>query len=106
MSNVPGYWVVLKQLDLRFSTLLLRLLPALQGCAIMAIAVLMVRYSLPAVLHEGWRLGAQVFAGIAVYLGFLFTLHRERLIAMYRVARGRSGAVLTSMPLATEPPQV
>jgi O-antigen/teichoic acid export membrane protein len=104
LSNVPGYWVVLKQLDLRFSALLLRLLPALQGCALMAIAVLLVRHSLPAGLGTAWRLGAQVMVGAVVYFAFLLALHRDRLIEMYRVARGRSRPVPTALPLAAEPP--
>lgn len=77
----PIYRLVFRILDLSPRTYLRALWPAASGTALMAAAVLAIRYWLPDELDIRAKLVSEVIAGAAVYAVTMFTFHRQRILA-------------------------
>jgi PST family polysaccharide transporter len=77
----PIYRLVFRILDLSPRAYLRALWPAASGTAMMTMAVLAARYSLPDGLDMRVRLASEVIAGAAVYAITMFTFHRQRILA-------------------------
>ncbi len=90
ISNIPGYWIVLRLLDLRFLALLKAVAPALQGCLAMAVIVLLVRALLDTHTAHVARLAIEATAGALAYGAYVLMFHRQRVQFIYRFARGHA----------------
>ena len=78
---------VFRAAELKPSDYFRSLTPALSSSAIMVIAVLALRYALPADVSPAVRFFTEVPAGAAAYALVLFGLHRERLVAFRSTLR-------------------
>jgi hypothetical protein len=61
--------------------------PGLDGSIAMAIGVGLLKWGLPSSLPMWLRLTAEIAAGALVYAGVVFTLHRERAMNFWQLAR-------------------
>jgi len=77
----PIYRLVFRILDLSPRVYLRNLWPAASGTAVMAAAVLALRYTLPETLDVRVRLVTEVVAGAAIYAATMLTFHRARILA-------------------------
>ena len=85
---IPLYWKTFRTIKMSVATYLQALRPAIDGTLMMVLAVLSVRWALPAHWPVWIRLIAEVTVGGAVYLATLMLLHRERMLAFVRMAKG------------------
>ncbi|HEV8380069.1 MAG TPA: lipopolysaccharide biosynthesis protein [Gemmatimonadales bacterium] len=76
---------------MRFVQYARALAPAMWMTAVMAAAVLVVRWGTPSTWATGIRFTTQVLAGGAVYAGLLFAAYRERIGALWSLLRGMRG---------------
>lgn len=83
----PVYVVIFRRLELRPLEYLGAIWPALSASLIMAVAVLAVRWWLPATWSPIYRLIPQALVGAAVYAGFVLLFHRERLASLLAAVR-------------------
>jgi PST family polysaccharide transporter len=91
---LPVYRVVLAEIRLPARTYLRALWPALSSALLMATTVETLSWTMSDRLAPGYRLGALVGAGAAVYALTCILLHRERITAFYRFV----GAVRLAEP--------
>ncbi|HEY1755182.1 MAG TPA: lipopolysaccharide biosynthesis protein [Bryobacteraceae bacterium] len=75
----PLLWILMRSIKLPLREYAMSLIPALSGSALMCLAVLALRTRLPAEWPLAIRLGAQVAAGGAVYIGFILCFFRQRI---------------------------
>jgi O-antigen/teichoic acid export membrane protein len=80
-------WRVFRAIDLRARDYFAAIAPAFIACAVMAVAVLGIRYLLPSDLPPAIALPIEVAAGAAAYAGVLVGRYRERLNAFRRFIR-------------------
>lgn len=85
LSILPGIVYVANILELRISEMLHALSPALMSCAIMAVAVVALRWNLPSDWPHGLRLAAQSAVGSAVYVAMMCLWFRRRTWGLIRI---------------------
>jgi teichuronic acid exporter len=87
LSVVPAFVIMGRIIDLSLAQYFAALRPAVVGCVVMAIAVLLMRQELPGPWSHAARLGAQAGIGAVVYTVVLIGFHRSRVTDIYRVIR-------------------
>jgi O-antigen/teichoic acid export membrane protein len=86
---LPLYRRVAARIEFGATDYFRALWPALSASLLMAVAVLLLKWTLAKEIPEGIRFAAQVTSGAAVYSFVVFTLHRGRLRAFIRSMRAQ-----------------
>lgn len=85
--SFPLYWRLFRRIQMHWSDYLGALWPASSGCIVMLVAVEAVKR----VLNSAWPMYihfiAEVLVGAVVYAAVLVLLHRERLLASFRLLK-------------------
>lgn len=103
VSILPGMIYVAKVLELRMSEMVDTLKPALVSCALMAAAVVSLRWSLPVEWHHGLRLAVQSALGAVVYIGTMCLWFQARTWSIIRIILdSRGGAPIATKGICTE----
>jgi O-antigen/teichoic acid export membrane protein len=102
LTTVPALLVAHRILGLNAREFFGVLRPAATGCAVMAAAVVLVRWLLPDWPH-GAKLAAQVATGAATYVAVMLAVFGPRVGAIYRLIRG-SARPATFPATAAGPP--
>jgi len=108
-AALPGVFVALRTMRVRWTDYVQSMWPATAGCAIMAVVVMGVRALLPEDLRPIVSLTIQSLSGAVVYLAVFALLFRHRLRTLYqliRAARGGSSREGTPGHSALTPPAV
>ena len=88
---MPLYTRLIMRIQLQMSDYLRALRPALEGSAVMTVAVLLVK-PLRAILEPlVLRLTIEILTGAVVYIAVIAIFHRSRLDALYRRLKGARG---------------
>ncbi len=85
LVSIPVYYRVFHRLQIPVMQFAKALWPAIGACALMAIAVLIVKACLPSELPVWIQLVAEVLVGAATYVSTLMTVYRERLMTFWRL---------------------
>jgi PST family polysaccharide transporter len=83
----PLYWKTMRTIQMPVLDYIRALRPGLDGSIAMAIGVGLLKWGLPSSLPMWLRLTAEIAAGALVYAGVVFTLHRERAMNFWQLAR-------------------
>jgi PST family polysaccharide transporter len=118
MTGIATAWLIglplcVIPLDFRYSMKLVGLSarpvvsalgPAVAGCAVMAISVLLVKQALPADAGHVVALLVSSLTGAAAYTGYILVAHRDRVRAFRATFRGaRRAADVSSSHVAAQP---
>jgi len=87
ITVLPVAYLMVQILDVRARDFADALKPAVVGCVVMTVAVLLTRQLLPATWSHGLRLIAQASAGAVLYSAALLALYWARVLGMYQVVR-------------------
>jgi len=87
ITVLPVAYLMVQILDVRARDFADALKPAVVGCVVMTVVVLLTRQLLPATWSHGLRLIAQASAGAVLYSAALLALYRARVLGMYQVVR-------------------
>jgi len=87
ITVLPVAYLMVQILDVRARDFADALKPAVVGCVVMALAVLLTHQLLPATWSHGLRLIVQASAGAVLYAAALLTLYWARVLGMYQVVR-------------------
>jgi len=84
---LPLFLHITKTINLSVKSYFRSLQPAMTGCILMAIAVLLMRRTLPIYWVVWIRFGIMVLTGALIYALTLLTLHKNRMIKLYHVLK-------------------
>ena len=84
---VPLFWRTFREIELRWTEYARALWPAFSSSILMALAVILLRMSLPAVWPVSARLALEIAAGVAAYSSCMLGLHSSELRRLYRIIR-------------------
>jgi hypothetical protein len=87
ITVLPVAFLMVRILDVRARDFGDALKPAVVGCLVMTVAVLLTRDVLPVSWSHGLRLIAQALAGAVLYAVALLGLYWSRVLGMYQVVR-------------------
>ena len=87
ITVLPVAFLMVRILDVRARDFGDALKPAVVGCLVMTVAVLLTREVLPVSWSHGLRLIAQALAGAVLYAVALLGLYWSRVLGMYQVVR-------------------
>lgn len=84
---IPLCLKTFKTIDMKFREYLQALRPALDGTMAMSLAVIAIKWILPPGVPLLARLIIEILVGATTYLGIVFLLHRQRVMAFVRTAQ-------------------
>jgi O-antigen/teichoic acid export membrane protein len=87
LASVPPFYFALRTINISLRPWINAILPATTACALMAVAVLTVRYELPGQLAAGVQTAVAVAVGAVTYPAALWLLFRGRMQEMFQFTR-------------------
>ncbi|HTT25189.1 MAG TPA: lipopolysaccharide biosynthesis protein [Candidatus Sulfotelmatobacter sp.] len=91
---IAEFWKTVRTIEMRVSDYVRSLRPALDGCAAMIAAVLLLKRLIPSSQSAWHRLFLEIGCGVAVYVAALLLLHRERTRHYLNIAKRMRGPKL------------